>query len=161
MILTTEGKVLFNETSNIVVKSNEAKNVMSFSRAKIAELSGGNNKNLVFFGEVNAGKSSSMRNTHHLVYHKELVLSKATPVVKYDLESNTISIRSEVFIKNLFIDLAGGKYIKLSDNYFDVVPGYPVTVKIDGDLKEIKGSLTFKSYRESYTGEKMDIQLEQ
>lgn len=50
IILTTDGKVLFNETTSFIVKSNEAHEVMKFSRTKIGELGNNNTKNLVFFG---------------------------------------------------------------------------------------------------------------
>jgi hypothetical protein len=102
-----------------------------------------------------------MRNTHHVVYHKELELAKAKLTVKYDLANNTISLRSDVFVKNLLIDLTGGKYLKLSDNYFDIVPGFPVIVKVEGNLSELKGSLQYKSYRESYNGDKLEVQVEE
>jgi hypothetical protein len=42
--------------------------------------------------------------------------------------------------------------LKLSDNYFDLVPGHPVKVTVLGpdSLAAIKDDLVFRSYREVY-----------
>lgn len=40
-----------------------------------------------------------------------------------------MTFESKKLIKNLFIDHAE-KYIHFSQNYFDVVPGFPVVVKL-------------------------------
>lgn len=154
-VLDTSGKVLFNQTTGINVKTNEANQIMKFDKAKINEMGGGNSKNLVFFVEVVSGENSTMRNTHHVVYYKELELQKAKLKVKYDTSADSLTISSDVFVKSLLIDLNGGKYVKLSDNYFDVVPGHPVTVKLESSLDKLKSELRFMSYRESYTGEKL------
>jgi hypothetical protein len=78
---------------------------MKFDNKKITELSGGNTQNLVFFGEVVSSKNNIMRNTHYTVYPKDLVLPKAKIIVKYDTQTNEIKVRSNVLVKNLFIDL--------------------------------------------------------
>lgn len=56
-----------------------------------------------------------------------------------------------MLIKDLYISLAGDQYVRLSDNYFDVVPHVPVTVfVINHKLTEIKDKLSFVSYRQSF-----------
>lgn len=53
---------------------------------------------------------------------------------------------SPKLLKNVFIDHKD-KYIQLSDNYFDLLPNKPVTVKLIGGIKlaEIKDGLKFNS----------------
>ena len=61
-----------------------------------------------------------------------------------------ISTKTTV-VKNLYISRKS-KYLKTTDNYFDLVPGHPVKVTILGDekLENIKDDLVFRSYREVY-----------
>jgi len=53
-------------------------------------------------------------------------------------------------LKNFFIDHKE-HYVHFSDNYFDVVPGFPVTVTVLGDKKlaEVKAGLKFTSLRQA------------
>lgn len=56
---------------------------------------------------------------------------------------------SNKVVRNMFIDLPG---LKVSDNYFDIVPGYPVKVTIlDGKntYESIRSSAKFISVREA------------
>jgi hypothetical protein len=39
-----------------------------------------------------------------------------------------ITVSSDKLIKDLYIYLKGFKYIRISDNYFDVIPFVPVSV---------------------------------
>jgi hypothetical protein len=81
---------------------------------------------------------------------KALKLEKAKLNVKYNINNNTITVNTNKFLKNLFIDLKDGKYVKLSDNYFDLMPDQNVQITVEGDLKILKDDLQFKSYRESH-----------
>jgi hypothetical protein len=62
----------------------------------------------------------------------------------------TIETKSTV-AKNVYISRKS-KYLKLSNNYFDLVPGRPVKVIVLGDdqLASIKDDLVFRSYRDTY-----------
>ena len=62
----------------------------------------------------------------------------------------TIQTKTTI-VKNLFISRSS-KYLKTSDNYFDLVPGHPVKVTtLDKDsLADFKNELVFRSYREVY-----------
>lgn len=66
-----------------------------------------------------AGRTA--KNTFALVNYKLLQLEKARVKVMCHLSNNTISIQSDKFLKNLFVDLKQGRYLKLSDNYVDVL----------------------------------------
>jgi hypothetical protein len=85
-----------------------------------------------------------------VVDFKALKLEKAKLNVKYNINNNTITVNTNKFLKNLFIDLKDGKYVKLSDNYFDLMPDQNVQITVEGDLKILKDDLQFKSYRESH-----------
>jgi len=63
----------------------------------------------------------------------------------------TIETKSSV-VKNLFISHKE-KYLKASNNYFDLLPGHPVKVIVENKegLASLKSGLVFRSYREVYT----------
>lgn len=96
-----------------------------------------------------------MISTHFNEKFKDLKLYPASIEVEYFPNFNTIIIQTkEVIVKNLFIS-GKSKYLKTNNNYFDLVPGYPVKVTILGDekLENIKDDLIFRSYRDVYTKE--------
>lgn len=68
--------------------------------------------------------------TYFLVRHQNMAIPKTPLNVKYyDLESS-FTVSADKLIKDLYISLADDQYIRLSNNYFDVVPGVPVTIFI-------------------------------
>lgn len=71
-----------------------------------------------------------MRHTSFFNKPKDLDLPNATLNVQYNKKNNQITLSSTSLIKNLFIDHET-HYIKLSDNYFDLIPNVPYTVTID------------------------------
>lgn len=64
--------------------------------------------------------------------------------------TNEMIVWSDNLVKNLYIS-SSNQYIKLTDNYFDLVPKKKRTVGIlnsDVTLQDLKPSLVFRSYRE-------------
>jgi hypothetical protein len=88
-----------------------------------------NLSSIVVYGEVTAnGKTTS--NTFTLVDFKTLTLEKGKLKVKYHPNNKTLTLETNKFLKNLFIGLKSGKYLKLSDNYFDLMPDQEVQVTV-------------------------------
>jgi beta-mannosidase len=150
-LLKVDGSVQFNETKRLHVKSNEAQQVYTYTVDFIN--SKGTQKDLVFYGEVIASKENIMRNTYYLGTYKDLKLKKAILKVKFNTGRNELVLSSDVLVKNIFIGLKEGKYLKVSDNYFDIIPGEEYSVTTETSLESIKDNLQFVSYRESYTNE--------
>lgn len=53
--------------------------------------------------------------------------------------------------------------VKLSNNYFDVVPGFIAKVDVESDansLEEIKSKFTFKSYRQVFDPSSLRVKIE-
>lgn len=158
-IITTDGKVLLNEHSNITVKTNEALKVKEVKSKEITDMGGlANASNIVVYAAVTADNVTST-NTFILVDYKNLQLEKAKLSVKCDLGRNILSLRTDKFLKNLFIDLKEGRYLKLSDNYMDLLPDEELELQVKGNLTELKDQLQFKSYRESYLNEPLEVEL--
>lgn len=61
-------------------------------------------------------------------------LPKAAATITFNVSKNEIKIESDKLLKNLFIDHRD-YYVHFSDNYFDVVPGFPITVSVLGGKK--------------------------
>lgn len=155
-LLNTEGKVLFNETKKITVKSNEAQQVHTFNDDFLK--SQGDQKTIVFYGEAISSKENIMRNTYYLVHHKDIDLKPATLKVKFNTDKNEMVLSSDVVLKDIYIGLQEGKYLQVSDNYFDIIPGETYTVTTtEVSLASVKDKLQFASYRESHIKEPLKV----
>lgn len=101
-----------------------------------------------------------MISTHFNALFKELKLYPAEIEVTYHSDFNMIVVETKTtVVKNLFISRKS-KYLKASNNYFDLVPGHPVKVTFLGDdrLETFKDDLVFRSYRDVYeTENKMKV----
>ena len=103
--------------------------------------------------EIRYGQSADekTRVTSYLVPFKSLKLEDGELSVRYISARNEIEFDGSTVIKSLFIS-HDKLDLKLSDNYFDVLPNRPFRVKILGDhrLSEIKDGMVYKSYRQVY-----------
>jgi hypothetical protein len=94
-----------------------------------------------------------MSSTHFNGRFKDLNLVQAEITVEYHPDFNEFTVTANgPVVKNLFISHSQ-TYLRLSNNYFDLLPGHPVKVVVqhsDG-LTKLKDGLIFRSYREVYT----------
>ncbi len=139
-----------NKTEEKIVGTNEVIQIMQLNKSLIS----GKEKTAVLHTSVtlNHDPTYYMYSTHFFKHFKELVLPKDAKLkVKYDIAAGKMTLSSDKLLKNVFIS-SSKEYLKLSDNYFDLVPGHQiqVTVKNKGGLKEFKDSLRFMSYLQSY-----------
>lgn len=112
-------------------------------------LKGNNASNVVFYGEIISSKTNIMTNTYYIGRPKEIELKEAKLTVNYNTESNQIKLSSDSLIKSLYISHPD-QYIKLSNNYVDVIPGIE-TVVILPKLAELKDKLRYKSVLQTYS----------
>lgn len=106
----------------------------------------------MIYTEIVAGKNETMSSTYFPAKFKNLKLFPAEVEVTFHTDFNLIVFETKTtVVKNLFISRKS-KYLKTSNNYFDLVPGHPVKVQILGSdpLSAIKDDLVFRSYREVY-----------
>ena len=76
-----------------------------------------------------------MSSTHFNAKFSELKLYPAEIEVQYHPDFNTMVISTKTtVVKNLYISRKS-KYLKATNNYFDLVPGHPVKVTTLGDEK--------------------------
>lgn len=85
-------------------------------------------------------------------------MPKATVTCSRGSDEKQLIFSADKVVRNIFIDLPG---LKISDNYFDIVSGFPVTVQILEDkntFDTVKSNAKFISVREATTqGEKLNI----
>lgn len=94
-----------------------------------------------------------MSSTHYNARFKDLTLVQANIKVQYHADFNEFTVSSNgPVVKNLFISHKN-TYLKLSNNYFDLLPGHAVKVVVQNPegLAKLKDGLVFRSYREVYT----------
>jgi hypothetical protein len=104
---------------------------------------------VVIYTEIVAGKDSTMGSTHFNVRFKDLNLVQAEITVEYHPDFNEFTVSSNgAVVKNLFISHSK-TYLKLSNNYFDLLPGHPVKVVVQSPqgLAKLQDGLVFRSYR--------------
>ena len=70
-----------------------------------------------------------MRSTKFYSAPKDLILLKAKLKVTLHESDNTFTVSADRVVRYLFIN-SKKQHIHFSDNYFDVVPGYPVLIKV-------------------------------
>jgi beta-mannosidase len=70
-----------------------------------------------------------MSNTYYFEKYKNLNLPKTNPKIILNLKKNELTITSDKLIKNLFIDHKN-YYLHFNNNYFDVLPNIPITIKL-------------------------------
>ena len=81
--------------------------------------------------------------------------------VKYFPDENVITFDSSSLVKSLFISHKKID-LKLTDNYFDVVPNRVVKVRLLGDvlLRDIQEGFEYVSYRQVYDPSQLRVRVE-
>lgn len=133
----------------------EANSVKSIYSVSSKDYKDAKKEDCMVYSEIVAGKQQEMISTHFNSKFKDLTLYPAEIEVQYHPDFNTIVLETKTtVVKNLFISRKS-KYLRTSDNYFDLVPGHPVKVVVYGSegLEAIKSDLLFRSYRDVYTEE--------
>ena len=86
----------------------------------------------ITYCEIIAGRNTIMLSTAFSKPFKDLKLDPTAKLfVHYDLDYGVLVLRTDKVIKNLFIG-STFKYIKLSDNYFDMIPNKIYKVSLMG-----------------------------
>lgn len=151
------GKIMLNTTEVVKLKENEVK--------RLKDLKDFHSDSVVVYTEIVAGRNQEMWSTAFFVPFKDLKLdSSAKLFVKYFPEYNLIEVRTDKFIKNLYIS-SSEEYLKLSDNYFDMVAEKVYKIKVlpaqsgktAPQLSALRGKLVFRSYVQIHGEERLEV----
>ncbi len=146
------GIVLWKDSGNISVKYANSKVIFTSPVSKI--LGQANKGKVLLKMEIENDKKILASNVFYFTEPKNLSLEK--PEIKYDLVADkvnkfSLTLISKTLAKNIFIDFADEK-IKLSDNYFDLLPGEKKTVEVESslDLNALTQKIKVKSLFDTY-----------
>ncbi len=146
------GTVLWKDSINISLIYNRSEKVYSVPFTKL--LTGVSTSSVFFKMEIEKNKGLLAENIFYFVEPKELILSRAD--IHYTIAEGT-NHKTEIFFltdklaKNVFIDL-GNSGIKLSDNYFDLLPGEKKKIELENKMnkEDIRKKIKIRSLIDTY-----------
>ena len=107
----------------------ESDSVVEVHKVDSSDIKEAKKEDTMIYCEIVPGKNQEMVSTHFNAKFKDLILYPAEIEVQFHPEFNMLIVETKkTIVKNLFIS-AKSKYIRTSNNYFDLVPGHPVKVQ--------------------------------
>lgn len=129
-LLDFKGKILWNKELSINMQPNASK--VYFSADAKEMLKTNDKSDVVLVATLQSEKETLATNLFYFNEPKDLNLLK--PDLKFEVNGSgkeySIKLNTNVLAKNIFIQTADGIDVQLSDNYFDLLPGQNVTVKL-------------------------------
>jgi beta-mannosidase len=151
-LLDFSGKVLADQTKEVQVAAQSSANYLSLDTADLAAKGDPRNSFLVVDLEV-AGKKVSRNLVFFDVTHDLQLPVK--PNIETTLSQSgkdyTISLQSPTLARSVYLSF-GDLDVESSDNYFDLLPGEPVTItlKSAAAIDQLKSSLKIISLTDAY-----------
>jgi beta-mannosidase len=154
-LLDFSGKSLMDQTKDIQTPAQSSAIYLSFDKADLAAKGDPRSSFLVVDLEV-AGKQVS-RNlvffdvTHNLRLPVMPKIEATFPAAAGQDKGYTVTLQSPQLARDVYISF-GDVDVESSDNYFDLLPGEPVTItlKSSATVDQIKGSLKIVSLTEAF-----------
>lgn len=91
-------------------------------------------KDLVVYSILTTPNDNVVWNSYTVALNKDLQLHPANLTVEYNQDQNSMTVSTDGFLKSVFVDLKDGNYVRLSDNYFDLLSGFPLKI----EFKDVK-----------------------
>ena len=161
-LMTFDGKVLLQESQHIDVAALASEVYLEWPLKKLADAGATDTSGVFVVAELQSGGATDFggggielsRNLVYLAPVKEVHLKPATLKVKTVNSSGgyKISIASPVLARDVYLSF-GAIDAKLSDNYFDILPGETVeiTVSTNATLDELKAELKVISLTDAFS----------
>ena len=135
-IMDLKGNIVFTQKERVTVPANASASLFS---TDIASVLHGKQKNEVV---VNAsfmedGTARTIGNNYFMTKYKEIDFPKATITTRSAVAKNgfDVIVESDVFARGVFLSINGIDNF-FSDNYFDLLPGEPVTIHVTTSLSK-------------------------
>jgi beta-mannosidase len=151
-LLDFSGKVLLDQTKDVQVPAQSSAIYFSIDKLSLSAKGDPRKSFLVFDLQV-AGKQVS-RNLIFLDVTHNLDLPVA-PKIESDLTKTAggynLTLRTAALARNVYVS-PGDLDVHTSDNYFDLLPGEPVTIalKTSSTLDQVRGALKITSLTEAF-----------
>ncbi len=152
-LMDFEGKVLLEEKQDVNVAPLTSKVYVDWPFLKLTQAGGSDTSKVFVVAELMAGDATISRNLTYLAPLKEVHLKPAT------LKADTTGANGKMGIRVTSPELARSVYVsfgnldvKVSDNYFDVLPGetVEVTAETKASLDEVKAQMRVVSLTDAF-----------
>ena len=152
-LMDFSGKVLLEETHDISVDALASKVYLDWPLAKLREAGAADTTPIFVSAELSAGGKIISRNLLYLAPTKEVHLIPARLTLKTTGGNGSykIHITSPVLARDVYLSF-GAIDAKVSDNYFDILPGetVEVTATTSATLDELKAQLSVISLTDAF-----------
>jgi beta-mannosidase len=152
-LMDFEGKVLLEEKQDVSVSPLTSKVYVDWPFLKLTQAGASDLSTVFVVAELMAGSTPISRNLTYLAPLKEVHLKPATLKVDTTGANGKIGIRvtSPVLARSVYLSF-GNLDVKISDNYFDVLPGETVEVSAEtkASLDEVKAQMRVISLTDAF-----------
>ncbi len=134
-VMDLKGNVIYEKNSSVTLPANSSK--IQFSAPLETVLKGKNTNEVVVNARFleNNKQGSDVSNNYFLTRYKEIDFPKATIQTTSvpATDGFNVTVKSDVFARGVFLSIDGIDNF-FSDNYFDLLPGEPVTIHVKTKL---------------------------
>jgi beta-mannosidase len=152
-LMDFDGKVLLDDSHSVDVTPLSSKVYLDWPLKKVADSGGADTSRVFVVTELNAGAEQISRNLTYLAPTKEVHLKPAMLNVETTGESGSYKVRiaSPVLARSVYLSF-GDLDVKVSDNYFNVLPGetVEVTVTSSAALDALKAQMKVISLTDAF-----------
>jgi beta-mannosidase len=154
-LMDFSGKVLLEDTRNVDVAPLASKVYLEWPLKKLADAGGADTSRVFVVADVASEHNQLSHNLVYLAPTKEVHLKPAALKIETSGANGRYKIRisSPVLARSVYLS-AGNLDVKLSDNYFDLLPGETneITVTTTASLGALKAELRVISLTDAFAG---------
>jgi beta-mannosidase len=155
-LMNFDGKTLLEETHAVEVAPLTSKVYLDWPLKKLADAGAADTSRVFVVADLAAGGAELSRNLAYLAPVKEVHLKPAALNVETSKEKGSYKIRvtSPVLARSVYLSF-GNLDVKVSDNYFDLLPGETVeiTATSAASLDALKAQLKVISLTDAFAGD--------
>lgn len=152
-LMDFEGKVLMNETRSVDVAPLASKVILDWPLEKLADVGATDVSRVFAVADLTANGKEISRNLTYLAPVKQIHLKPVVLAVETAGADGGFKVRltSPVLARSVYLSF-GDLDVKVSDNYFDLLPGEPAEIEVttSASLPEVKANLKVVSLADAF-----------
>jgi beta-mannosidase len=152
-LMDFDGKVLLEEKQDVTVSPLTSKVYLDWSFLRLTQAGASDTSRVFVVADLTVGGAEVSRNLTYLAPVKEVHLKPATLQVETTDSNGKIRIRvsSPVLARSVYLSF-GNLDVKVSENYFDVLPGetVEVTAESKASVEDVKAQLQAMSLTDAF-----------